>query len=612
MLEFLDMRIKSLKLQDHPVLGDLELDFTVGDRVADNIIIAGENGCGKTTLLKVISDFFEILGDPKSWSPTDRKGKFHDVLIGKSPIRLCSYNIEVELSDLWETPELVSLLESSQVGVSMDSNLSEAEQNRRMALESCSISIKDDRILFNEQDLSENEKDKHEINAQDTERMSILWNIKTLLIKSDFDIKTKAVENLSSSNKQSLYPNSSDAQAIKELFITLAVADGIKLMKSIKEETDKNITLETFHKKNEPTLNIFTEVFNRMDLDKDFKEIRQNYSSWDVVFTSKHLKDAEILLENLSSGEKQIIFKGVYFLREFAKHQDPNNKTNPTIACLIDEPEISMHPGWQKKILNFYKGLVSNADKKQTSQIFMATHSPFIIHEANLKTDKVIVLKKDDTGKIIVDKNPLFERCDGERFIEAAFNIDNFRKTNKPLVITEGKTDKKILETAWEKLYLNVEMPFEILDAGTHPNAKNRDGGAKELNEQLRYICNFPPHHKIIGMFDNDGAGNDQFNGLQTGNDGWKILTPKISNLEETLVYKKHPKNEVYAILLPIPSHREIYKKPNTQLSDYLCIEHYFNDSVLNTNSLQGPTQVTGTSIFQIGDEDKKCQSPQT
>jgi hypothetical protein len=254
----------------------------------------------------------------------------------------------------------------------------------------------------------------------------------------------------------------------------------------------------------------------------------------------------------------------------------------------------------------FYKRLASNSHGEQESQIFVATHSPFIIHEANPQTDKVIVLQKDQDGKIIVDKNPLFESCDGERRIEAAFYIDNFRKTNKPLVITEGKTDKKILETAWEKLYLNVEMPFEILDAGTHPNAKNRDGGAKELNEQLRYICNFPPHHKIIGMFDNDGAGNDQFNGLQTGNDGWKILTPKISNLEETLVYKKHPKNEVYAILLPIPSHREIYKKPNTQLSDYLCIEHYFDDSILSTNSLQGPTQVTGTSIFQIGDEDKK------
>ena len=583
------------------MLGDLELDFTIGDRVADNVIIAGENGSGKTTVLKVISDFFEILGDPKSWSPTDRKGKFHDVLRGKSPIRLCSYNIEVELSDLWETPELVSLLESSQVGASMDSNLSEAEQNRRMALESCSISIKDDRILFNGQDLSENGKDKHEINAQDTERMSILWNIKTLLIKSDFDIKTKAVENLSSSNKQSLYPNSSDAQAIKELFITLAVADGIKLMKSIKEETDKNITLETFHKKNEPTPNIFTEVFNRMDLDKDFKEIRQNYSSWDVVFTSKHLKDAEIFLENLSSGEKQIIFKGVYFLREFAKHQDPNNKTNPTIACLIDEPEISMHPRWQKKILNFYKGLVSNADKKQTSQIFMATHSPFIIHEANLKTDKVIVLKKDDTGKIIVDKNPLFERCDGEMFIEAAFNIDNFRKTNKPLVITEGKTDKKIIETAWEKLYLNKEMPFEIHDAGIYPDKVNtddgdqkREGGANHITSLLSYSLRFNENH-IIGLFDNDYEGNREMVNLKKN----KFNLTKISNFS----YCKYPDKDVFGLLLPCPDHRKNYVCEGAKAKKKLVIEHYFNDMILEKYKLKG--EAYDESIFYINDGSK-------
>ncbi len=258
-----------------------------------------------------------------------------------------------------------------------------------------------------------------------------------------------------------------------------------------------------------------------------------------------------------------------------------------------------MHPRWQKKILNFYKGLVSNADKKQTSQIFMATHSPFIIHEANLKTDKVIVLKKDDTGKIIVDKNPLFERCDGEMFIEAAFNIDNFRKTNKPLVITEGKTDKKIIETAWEKLYLNTEIPFEILDAGTHPNAKERNGGAKELNEQLRYICNSPPHHKIIGVFDNDGEGNKQFNGLLTNKNGWKLLTHKISNLEETLVYKKHPENEVYAILLPIPKSRDNYKDQDKR-SEYLCIEHYFPDFILEKYSLKGGPVLPETTAFKI------------
>ena len=64
-VEFLGVRIKSLKLKDHPVLGDLELDFTIGDRVADNIIIAGENGCGKTALLNVINGFFRSLTSGK-------------------------------------------------------------------------------------------------------------------------------------------------------------------------------------------------------------------------------------------------------------------------------------------------------------------------------------------------------------------------------------------------------------------------------------------------------------------------------------------------------------------------------------------------------------------
>jgi hypothetical protein len=154
-----------------------------------------------------------------------------------------------------------------------------------------------------------------------------------------------------------------------------------------------------------------------------------------------------------------------------------------------------MHPRWQKKILNFYKGLLSsNNDRKQTLQIFMATHSPFIIHEANPQTDKVIVLQKDQDGKIRVAQDPLFESCDGEKLIKAAFNIDNFRKTNKPLVITEGKTDKEILETAWQKLYPNAEMPFEIHDAGIYPDKINvtdgnqeRKGGANHITSLLSY-----------------------------------------------------------------------------------------------------------------------------
>ena len=44
------MRIKKIKYKDHNILGNLELDFTnKNGEAVDMILIAGENGCGKTT-----------------------------------------------------------------------------------------------------------------------------------------------------------------------------------------------------------------------------------------------------------------------------------------------------------------------------------------------------------------------------------------------------------------------------------------------------------------------------------------------------------------------------------------------------------------------------------
>ena len=359
--------------------------------------------------------------------------------------------------------------------------------------------------------------------------------------------------------------------------------------------SDKSVSLKKAIDENyKSTLDIFTKVFDGMDLGKGFKEIRRDYSSWDVVFTSKHSQDTEILIEDLSSGEKQIVFKGVYFLVELAKYQDRNNKINSTLACFIDEPEISMHPRWQKKILNFYKGLLSsNNDRKQTLQIFMATHSPFIIHEANPQTDKVIVLQKDQDGKIIVDKNPLFERCDGEMFIEAAFNIDNFRKTKKPLVITEGKTDKQIIETAWNKLYPEMEMPFEILDAGIHEG----QGGANHITSLLSYSLRSNEHNKLIGLFDNDYEGDTEMSKLKKN----KFELIETSNL----AYCKYPDKDVFGLLLPCPDHRKdyVYGKVGAKTQKQLVIEHYFNDTILKKHQLKG--EAFNQNVFKINDGSK-------
>ena len=55
------MKIRKVKWQTHPVLGSLELDFTRPDgTVYENIVLIGENGSGKTSVMESIGSFLNI------------------------------------------------------------------------------------------------------------------------------------------------------------------------------------------------------------------------------------------------------------------------------------------------------------------------------------------------------------------------------------------------------------------------------------------------------------------------------------------------------------------------------------------------------------------------
>ena len=48
-------RIKSIRIEGHPALGDLDLDFCGPDgRAVDTVILAGENGVGKSTVMGLL------------------------------------------------------------------------------------------------------------------------------------------------------------------------------------------------------------------------------------------------------------------------------------------------------------------------------------------------------------------------------------------------------------------------------------------------------------------------------------------------------------------------------------------------------------------------------
>ena len=123
------------------------------------------------------------------------------------------------------------------------------------------------------------------------------------------------------------------------------------------------------------------EIFEILDLDIKISGISKNAKSI-PIFTNSAGDKFDI--NELSSGEKQL------FLRTLAiKMLNPENS-----IILIDEPELSLHPKWQQRIVDVYRKIGKN------NQIIIATHSPHIL--GSVKKENIMLLDKDDDGKIVV------------------------------------------------------------------------------------------------------------------------------------------------------------------------------------------------------------------
>ena len=125
----------------------------------------------------------------------------------------------------------------------------------------------------------------------------------------------------------------------------------------------------------------FKQLYNTFFEEKEFLGVKDFEPLFKIKATGEtHSAD------ELSAGEKQIFFRGGSLLQ-----MDLNDS-----IILIDEPELSLHPEWQQKILDFYKSIGKN------NQIIIATHSPHIV--SSCKKEEVIVLDRED-GRTVVKVN---------------------------------------------------------------------------------------------------------------------------------------------------------------------------------------------------------------
>lgn len=359
------MKIKKIKLYNNEFFGNIEFDFTDSTGTPqDNIILAGENGCGKTQLLNIIYEFstLDLGGDV-----TSEKREF-SLTLSNDELTHINTNINEQYTLNAPTGEFI---------ITQDFTTQPHYWNRLLVkYESCdetgSLDFKsiDASFLFSS------------INVK-----KLFKSVYSTIEINYTPIAVSAVTALEIDQEieSSMRSNADLGSEIQQLFIDIHTNDATDLQNWVEEHDGiappaevKNVRINRFKR-------AFSTVFDELN----FHKIATENNVKKVLF-KKNSHNIEI--SALSSGEKQIVFRGAFLLR--------NQQSIKGNIILIDEPELSMHPKWQTKILNYYCDLFKDSNGNQNSQLFIATHSQYVLDSAFSQHDKtaIILMTKGNTG----------------------------------------------------------------------------------------------------------------------------------------------------------------------------------------------------------------------
>ena len=337
--------IRKIKWDNHEILGNLELDFTKSDgTICNTIILAGENGTGKTTILETLSTFLN-------------RGSIE-------AFNYISYTID-------DTPYTVTKKED------LDSSL--GFHMRKNELNGTSQKVRSNKS---------NNPQLIESDCEDLRHYGFAYS----KARSGFNtekVRAATTQQLDSGKYEN--DERDDFTAIKQLIVDIDAQDNAEWMRITESGTGTSFTdFKRTSKKHR-----FEAAFNDFFETVKFKGVENSNGEELSILFEKNEK--RIPIDDLSTGEKQIIFRGTHLLK--------NKNSISGGIVLIDEPELSMHPKWQQKVLSYYRNLF-NEKAVQTAQVIIATHSEYVIKSALEDQENVliIILYHDDDGVIHAKK----------------------------------------------------------------------------------------------------------------------------------------------------------------------------------------------------------------
>lgn len=466
------MKLKKIEIKDNEKIGSVELDFTKNGVVQDTIIFAGNNGCGKTTILEEIM----LLAENGRASHLERTTGYicAKIILTNEELEKIKENIKnAKHGNINEIEKI-----KNEIELLIDFT-GEKGTYGRLKVYSISEGKKEKLDSYN---VLYHGKLEHIISSfYSAANIDYVFNDIGSIITIDIDV----------TEFNSIRSSNDTGNQIKQTFIDIYNLDAQDFLEWANNNKSKSIDENMMYLR----LKRFKNAFSYIMDDLEFDQIINTPGKKQVMFKRN---GKNINIDDLSTGEKQIIIRGGFLLR-FLKVLNGS-------FILIDEPELSLHPEWQNKILQFYKKLFTNEKGEQVSQIFVATHSPFIINNSSRYNDKVIVLQRNkNSGEIEVIDKPTYYDCSNSVYIQEAFDLSEFDKDSNVL-FTEGETDEKYLEKAIE-IFFNNKIDFKVEWIGK----KNKTGnvinsGCTGLNNMLKVLeANENLFSKKVGLlYDND------------------------------------------------------------------------------------------------------------